>query len=425
MDFIRLELASDSRSTDTYGVRLDNLVERLDNMTERRVVPGRVFTPSTLHGRDGLLAPLLAMLLVSAPGNPDALITHSQNLAMNEQALPAGDRSMRRVLSEIDRLLNLLEGGSPIVQRGVKLLKADADFSVLGARLKAILSSGREAIETERKNRLRAKPIDNSAIRKLRDAGEVAMAKSPGEVPFFRGFSINKATERKEAETYTVLFNGLSKAQFVDPPMESEALGFEEIFAKGVAQAAGQRAWGLFTRRRRELVEISSHIDELAFWEQVKLLARDVGAEPVLVVSSRAEGRILRELIYGRREPVTPLKVERKAHEQVGDSYIVTIESIDVYGAAFNPGKAWLFSPYILQSLHYAEMDEETWRFAPQLLQSLPCIETNEDHHILRVSFQTGEDLKGSLIAEFKQDAEWADWPIYEIDFEDIDALRT
>jgi hypothetical protein len=420
MDFIRLELASGSRSTDTYGVRLDNLVERLDNMTERRVVPGRVFTPSTLHGRDGLLAPLLAMLLVSAPESPDALITHCQKLAVNEHALPAGDRSIRDVVSEIDRLLNLLEGGSPIVQRGVKLLKADADFSELGARLKAILSSGRKAIETERENRLRAKTINKSAIRKLRDAAEIAMAKSPGEVPFFRGFSINRATECNGAETYTVLFNGLRKAQFVDPPMESEALGFEENFAKGVAQAAGKRAWGLFTRRPRELITVPSNIEELAFWERVKLLARDVGAEPLLIVSRLAEGRVLRKLIY-RRESPTVLKVERKAHDQVGDFYIGTIEGIDVYGADFEPGKAWLFSPYLLQSLHYAEMKEQAWLFSPNLLQSLPYVEPNEDHHIIRVSFRMGEDLNGSLVAEFKLDADWADWPIYEIDFEDLD----
>ena len=72
-----------------------------------------------------------------------------------------------------------------------------------------------------------------------------------------------------------------------------------------------------------------------------------------------------------------------------------------MYGADFEPGKAWLFSPYLLQSLQYAAMDQY--------------------HHIVRVSFQPGEDLKGPLVAEFKQDAVWADWPIYEIDYEDPD----
>jgi hypothetical protein len=84
----------------------------------------------------------------------------------------------------------------------------------------------------------------------------------------------------------------------------------------------------------------------------------------------------------------------------VGQFYVATIEGIDVYAADFEPGKAWLFSPYLLQTLFYTEM--------------------NEDHHILRVSFQPGDDdFKGSLVTELKQAAGWADWPIYEIDCED------
>ena len=49
---------------------LDGLVGRLDNMTERRVVPGRVFTPSTLDRKDDLLLSVVAILLAAATGRP-------------------------------------------------------------------------------------------------------------------------------------------------------------------------------------------------------------------------------------------------------------------------------------------------------------------------------------------------------------------
>jgi hypothetical protein len=37
------------------------------------------------------------------------------------------------------------------------------------------------------------------------------------------------------------------------------------------------------------------------------------------------------------------------------------------------------------------------------------------DGHAVNVSFLPGDDLQGSLVAEFKQITVWADWPIYEI----------
>jgi hypothetical protein len=258
-----------------------------------------------------------------------------------------------------------------------------------------------QAIEAERTSRLREKPIDSEAIRNLRDAAERAMMNSPGGVPFFRGFSIEKTPKRDDGEVFTFRLNGLTKAQFVDPPMESEAVGFTEYYAQLVTQQAGRRAWGLFTRRVREAVTVPSRIEEPAFWERLKFLAVDVGAEPLLIVSRRAEGRVLRKLSHQRREPRVPLRIERKARDEAGNFYVATIEGIDVYGADFEPGKAWLFSPYLLEALHYAKMDE--------------------DHHIVCVSYQPGEDLKGPLVAEFKQDAVWADWPVYEIDCQDPD----
>ena len=192
MDIIRLEIAGDRHPKGTYGADLDRLVESLDNMTERRVVPGRVFTPSTLHGRDGLQVSLLAMLLAKAPESDDALTKRIQDLAKNESALPTGDRSLRDVLHSFDRFLNVLETLPPVVQRGLTLLKPGADFPAASARVKSIISSMVQAIEAERTNRLREKPIDSKAIGTLRDAAERAMMTQRGGVPFFRGFSIQK-----------------------------------------------------------------------------------------------------------------------------------------------------------------------------------------------------------------------------------------
>ena len=113
--------------------------------------------------------------------------------------------------------------------------------------------------------------------------------------------------------------------------MESETLGFTDHYAQLVTQQAGRWAWGPFTQRARETVAVPSRIEEPAFWERIKGLAADVGAEPLLIVSRRAEGRALRELIHQRREPPVPLRIERKTRDEAGSFYMATIEGIDVW----------------------------------------------------------------------------------------------
>jgi hypothetical protein len=312
MDVVRLEIAGDRQPDGTYGAALDHLVEKLDNMTERRVVPGRIFTPSTLHGRDGLQAALLSMLLARVPEADEPLLTRARNLAKNEAALPAGDRSLRDLLHGLDRFTKLIETPPPVLQRGLMLLKPDADFASAGERLKSILSAMVGAIEDERTARLRARPISARAIDELRDAVENSMLRPPGGISFFRGFSIAKAPQNTEAELFTSRFNGLSKAQFVDPPMEWETVGFTKHYAELVADQAGRRVWDLFTRQRREQASVAARIEDPAFWQQVKALAQSVGAEPMLIVSRQAEGRALRRFVYQLREPPSGLTIEQK-----------------------------------------------------------------------------------------------------------------
>jgi hypothetical protein len=399
MDIVRLEIAGDRRPEGTYGADLDHLVETLDNMTERRVVPGRSFTPSTLHGRDGLQSALLSMLLARVPGDVHPLLTRIKDLAKNEAALPTGDRSLRDLLHSLDRSTKVIETPPPVLHRGLALLKPDAVFATAGEQLKSIVTAMVAAIEDERTARLRARPISDRALNELQEAVENSLLTSLGGVFFFRGFSILKIPQNAEAQLFTSRFNGLSKAQFLEPPMEWETVGFTKHYAEQVSHQAGRRVWNLFTQRHREQVSVAARIEDGTFWQQVTALAAGVGAEPMLIVSRQAEGRALRQFVYQLREPPGGLTIEQKNRQDMGNAYIATIEGVDVFGADFTAGSAWLFSPYILQSVEYAQLDA--------------------DGHIATVVFQPGEDLKGALVAEFKQRAVWADWPIYDICCED------
>jgi hypothetical protein len=108
------------------------LVATLDNMTERRVVPGRVFTPSTLNGRGDLLLAVLAILVAAVPDmNDDGVGQRIAQLAADEKLLPEGDRSLRDMLFELRRYRTALEQEWPQITSGVGLLAPERNVKVL------------------------------------------------------------------------------------------------------------------------------------------------------------------------------------------------------------------------------------------------------------------------------------------------------
>lgn len=396
MDIIRLESSGDYRSESTYGGDLDSLLQSLDQMTERRVVPGRVFTPSTLHDREGLKGALLVLLMAKAPEAYDALVNRIRDLVKGNQAHSWSDGAQRDVLRSLERFLNLLDAPSDPVKRGLTLLKPDSNFATSSGRVRSSIAALVDTIKAEREARLKQMPIDTEAIADLRDVAERAMMARSDGVRFFKDFSVEKTPKRDNVEASVLRLNGITKAQLVGPSMSSSQMaGLSEIYGSRVAQYAGHVAWNSFIRQSRKRIELNASIEEPAFWKRAKRLARDVGAEPILLVSMREEARTLRDIMRRPRQAKTLLQIERRPTDHLDNSYVATVNGIDVYGVDFEPKTTWLFSPFRLQSLRYAAMDD--------------------NGNILHVSFHPTEDLVGSLVTEFRQEAIWADWMMYEI----------
>ncbi len=396
LDFLRLELAGERHRDGTYGADLDHIVSALDNMTERRVVPGRVYTPSTLHGRDELLVAIVAILTATTRDESDAKLREcGAELARNESLLPEGDGSLRSILNELQRYGTTLEQSSPQVRRGFEILRPGADLVQAIEGLRATVNEIAADIRAVRLERLKARPIDAAKIEQLRAAMEVAILTTPATIPFFRHVPVEEGTSEGEGVISDVTVSGIAKAQLVDPPMESPGSNFEEFLVGTVKRGAGDHIWGAFRSRARQIVEVAAAVEEEAFWREVAKLAREVGPDPLLVVSRQAEGRSFRRFFHGGAENATSLQVGRKPQEDRGQFYIATVEGIDVYSADFPQGTAWLFSGCALRAIRYSALDEEG--------------------RYLALSFETGDDLKGTMRARFRQEAIWADVPVFEL----------
>ena len=92
---------------------------------------------------------------------------------------------------------------------------------------------------------------------------------------------------------------------------------------------AGQHVWNAFKARPRTTVEVSGSAEHETFWLSIVGLVRQVGPEPVLVVS-QAEGSVLQRFLYSRPEERPDLTIERHDGGKRGGSYIATVEGVDV-----------------------------------------------------------------------------------------------
>lgn len=393
LDLMRLELAGERYQRGSYGAELDSFVSTLDNMTERSVVPGRIFTPSTLHGRDELLTAVLAMLAAGTPQDADERLQHRiAEIAARPELLPDGDQSLRNMLHELGRYSTTLEQRLPQVQRGFELLSPQGEFARATEALASIVRGSVSTIEAERLRRLTDSPVDPEKIEQIRLAIEASLLAGPAHVPFFRHVPVDTVAGQEEGRQIEVTFN-LGKAQLVEPMMESSA-NFAEFAATATRERASVHVWRAFCERPREVVAIASGVETEEYWQEVLKRAGQVGPQPLLVVSRRAEGRLIQNRLY-RQAAIPNLRVEYERQDEPNASYIVTVEGIEVHGADFEPGRAWLFSARSLRAVRYSTL--------------------NVENQYVSLSYELGKNLSGTLRAKFQQNTLWTAMPVFEL----------
>lgn len=374
-------------------------------MTERRVVPGRIFTPSTLHNRDELLQAFVSMLVATVPDDgDDGLQAMIGDFARNEALLPQGDQSLRDTLQELRRYEAALKDPSPQVERGFVSFRNSQDVKPEIKRLDIVIGSVISSIEAIRLERLKERPIDAEKMERLRAAMEEAVLAEPAMVPLFRNVSIDIVSS-EGGELRESRINNVSKGQLLEPPMESPVGNFEGYLVDVVKNGAGWNAWNDFGSRVRSVRDIEADIEDEQFWNEVSRLAQLVGSHPLLVLSAKAEGRAILRLRRRHRDNDPTLRVEQRPPEGSKGRYFATIKDVDVFGDNVPAGEAWLFSAQVLRSIQYEKIDAAG--------------------RSVSLDFELEEEgLSGTLLARFRQRLVWADLPVFELHFPKLDPAR-
>jgi hypothetical protein len=382
-----------------YGTRLDDLVRYLSQMSERRVVPGRVYTSWGLHGVETVSQEILVMLLANLPEDGDnRLVEGIGGIAANEDLFVDRDEALRRIWFDIDKLGNKLadQVNQPVLERGFDLLAPNGDFAGAVVRLQAIITAAKDVISLRRQERLKARPPDPEKIGKLRSNLEHAIGWVEGQLPVFRGFLVgHAATPTQRTDQWRI--RGIDKGELVTPPLSPERTGMFELIVDEFTAWRGLLAWNSFCRRKRQRVQIAASRYPVGFWNKVIELAADFGTEAVLVVPYDPIGGDISTWTIQQPDDLPGLHIEYRQDQPTGGGfgYTATIEGINVYTAHFPPDRAWLFSARSLRSVRYARLP------------------TGD---LVDLAFDEADDPRASsFVASFAQEVEWNDLPIIEL----------
>ena len=352
---LRLDLGGELFDDKSYGGFLDGLVSRLDQMSERRVVPGRIYSPTTIHGRQDLLLPYSVLLLVTAPKTgDDGVISRIEKLANEEPKLPKGDRSLHDIAEFIRQMSDMISSTGDFAGHAVKAMSPDTVFNEAKANLSHIFSGVAKVIKARRDQLISERPIDPDLIKPIRDVAEAAITTPPASIPVFEGFLISCEKTFTEGQRSIISFNKLPKGVFTRPPMVWNWSGLNENLINGIKDGAANLLWGDFLGRSRKTVQIESELSDAATWLEIAPLQADVGQFAALLLQHNEDIRQVIEWSYlPDKRPAGLEFIVKSGRKQQGDRYLATVNGLDVYSSPTTDGHALLFSRTALKTITY------------------------------------------------------------------------
>jgi hypothetical protein len=366
-----------------HGHWLDRLVSLLDSMSERRIVPGRVYSPSTRNERDDLRLPWLVCLIASLPPEgDDGAVESIGKLTEREEAFSHGDQTLRGLLYEYRQTVGALAPQNwGYLKRGVAALDKDLNFEERVKRLTSILEEAILAIENRRLQRLRERPISQDKLSELRERVEAMLLSGNGGIEVFRDFSIERDGAGVDERILRV--SQVEKGYLTEPAMAQEPVNLWDAVLRFVRSSAAGFVWRDFVQRPRRVIDIQ---DEAAYRAVLFAEAKgmvDAGQQPVLLVHRGHEPPWIKKWFGWGEKPPEGINVVRK--KGMGTNlYAGTVNNIDVYRMELVADRSLLFRADLLRKVKYR---------------------SDNEGHVAGIAFD--EKAEKGLVLRFFQGTEW------------------
>jgi hypothetical protein len=202
----------------TYSATLNELVRRLAGMAQRNVVPGRIYSSWGADGVDSLRSFLLAIMASHFGTNEAERTSRLNRLVADGHIFKKSDRSVRAVIYEMQTIARLIEEGAHNNDFDGALSALDPGVDCVGRRaeLKSFLDTVSAQLANQRRERLRAMPVDPAKIARICDAIRTELIAHGPEIFPFQGFNIYRGVSvASEARLHA--FGDIDKSELVSP----------------------------------------------------------------------------------------------------------------------------------------------------------------------------------------------------------------
>lgn len=397
LQIVRMEAAGQRLSRASYGSTLDELAAFLDQMSERDVVSGRIFTPSTIHDRDGLRLSILTLLLATLKQNvQESLVKEIDALAMNEKGFIQGDRTLADLIAFFDRMAETLISNQDRLGVATRYLSPELNVESAVIQLEGLFKEASGVIQRRRTERLKSRRVEPSAVERIRKRAEDAMLIYPAGVQVFEGFEILRDSHFLPEFLRETRVNKLPKGVFTSPAMAWNWMDLDESILSGIGLWIARLVDVDFWSRKRSISRTRHEFGSPQFWKLLRKLKQQVGPRPSLLLSTQDQIRMVLGWTHQlEKAPTSNVKMRPKSER--GTRYLASVDEIDIYGGSSKIGPL-VFSGKALKSITYHPVDEA--------------------YHAISLHDVVDEDpWQFSLVTRISQQLVWSDEPIFEIQF--------
>lgn len=377
-----------------YGASLDELVRKLDGRSEREIVPGRVFRPTTHHERRDIMLPLLSLLIWKIPDQNNARsVQRVLSVSENENFFSQNDEILRDFIGSLKNLKRFLNDEfSDHVRETVMSLNPGVPFDERRVLLDGVFGRIIETLEKQREDRLDHLPIDQEKIEAFRADVEKVLRSENGGLDVLSNIDVIEE-EGEQASAYFAI-NGIEKGYLTEPEMAEKPVNLDEVVYRQTAEFIFHRVFSALLKREGKTVSIDDENTLIEALEEYGAKIKRTGSQPVLLVPDWNNPPWIEKWFGWREEVPDSLAISRK-FEIATHLYIGTVNDIDIYRSPIPCEQSLLFRDDILKAIKYAP---------------------NEDGKIVDAEFTALRDNSdGILKCEVRMQLDWRDDEIIEI----------
>lgn len=365
---LRILSSGDRFRDDGYAGTLDGFIDLFDRMTERDVIPGRVYTPSTRNERDDLFLPWSVLLLSMMPeADSDKVIQELLDIFEHEEFFPDADNSIRRLVRDFEMIKKaIVDADQSKLSNAFSVLRNEnrklPDLKIFPAALQSynnIIDGVLSGIAHKREKRISERPIDPQRLAEIENAAcEKAFSSKTEKFPLYL---FEKTLTTDELLTsFTNHHNRHERGSLTDPLMDQPVSNEKSWWSSTISNCVAGVVLGDVLRQSKKTQAFAP--DGISYWQAITNFIGNDESSHILVISGRGDPEWLREWEWGtHRNDSNPLPggvtLWRSEDYKDKQGYRFHLNSLPVFQAGIENGHSFLIPKSAFKKLEFTIFD--------------------------------------------------------------------